>query len=155
MTSTLDTAPPPPPEGPEGPPAKPSSFDRIIGVLMAPSETFESIAARPNWGVPLIIILVIAVVSGVLVATRVNFNDLAREAMEMNPNVSQIPADRVDSMIKVSGAMMKISAYASPFLLTILFVVVAGVLLVSSVCSAAASRFCRPSRQRSTPGFRA
>ncbi len=130
MTSTIDSNPPVSAPPPSAEP-KPSSFDRFIGVLMSPRETFESIARRPDWGVPLIAILVMSMVSGILVASRVDFNSVAREAMEMNPNMAQVPADRVETMVKFTAATMKITSYASPLLSIIILLIVAVVLLFS------------------------
>jgi hypothetical protein len=114
----------------EGTP-KPDSFQRIVGVLMAPNETFASIARQPDWVVPLVIILVVSLLTGVLIAQHVNFNDLAREAMEMNPRTAQLPSDRVDTMVRFTAGMMKVSAYASPFLSIVILLVVAGAMLLT------------------------
>lgn len=130
MTSTIDSNPPASAPPPSAEP-KPSSFDRFIGVLMSPRETFESIARRPGWGVPLIVILVLSLVTAILIATRVDFNSVAREAMDMNPNMSQMPADRVETAVKFTAATMKIGTYASPVLFAGALVIIAAVLMFS------------------------
>ena len=137
MSSTIDnnspTPVPPPPPPPEGPAAEPgsSSFDRMAGVIMSPAETFESVARRPDWVTPLLVILSIALLAGILIATRVDFRSLARESMEMNPRTAEIPADRVESMVGFTATTMRISTYLNPILQAIALLLVASVLQIS------------------------
>ena len=63
MTTGQDSALAPP--VPDAEP-KPNSFQRIIGVLFSPDSTFKSIARRPDWVVPLVLLLVISLAAGVI-----------------------------------------------------------------------------------------
>ena len=109
-------------------PEKPNTFQRIIGVLFSPGETFESIAKRPNVLGPLLIFIVISVVSVIPVAMKADFNALAHEAIESNPN---IPPDRVEASVNMTKGIMKVSMYASPVLIVLVLVICAGVLLLA------------------------
>lgn len=109
-------------------PEKPNTLQRIIGVLFSPGETFESIAKRPNILGPLLIFIIISVGSAIAVGMKADFNALAREAIEANPN---IPPDRVESSVNMTKAIMKVSMYASPVLIVLMLVIVAGVLLLA------------------------
>ena len=129
MTADSTSIPAPVPPAPE---AKPSSLQRIFGVLFAPVSTFESIARRPDWVVPLIILMVISLAGGVIIAQHVDFTAMAHEAIEMNPQASKIPADRIDTMIRFTAATMKVSAYASPLLAILILVIVAAVGMLAS-----------------------
>ncbi len=55
-----------------------SSFGRLIGVLVSPGKTFQSIAARPTWGVALIVLLIAATASSVLISQRMDKEDKRR-----------------------------------------------------------------------------
>lgn len=129
MTSTIDTPPAPAPADQAAP--KPNSFERLAGVITSPNETFASIARRPDWIVPLLIIFVLALAGGVITAMKVDFNALAHETMEMNPKTADLPADRLETAIKFTAATMKVSAFASPVLSVISLLIVAAVLMVS------------------------
>jgi hypothetical protein len=98
---------------------------------MSPAETIESIRRRPDWGVPLTVILSIALLAGILISTRVDFRSLARETMEMNPRTAELPADRVESMVGFTATTMRISTYLNPFIQAIALLIVAAVLQVS------------------------
>jgi hypothetical protein len=109
---------------------KVNPFQRIIGVFFSPTETFQSIARKPDWVVPLLVLCVISLVSAWLISTRVDFGDLARQAMEMNPRFNEIPADRQASIMKFTEGTMKVTTYTSPILSIIGLLIIAGALLL-------------------------
>jgi len=106
---------------------KPNPFERIVGVLFSPNETFASIARQPDWLVPLALMLVISLFAGILIANRVDFASAAREAMEQK----NIPPDRVESAVKMTAAISKVASYCAPIFSVIGFLVIAGVLLLA------------------------
>lgn len=129
MSSAIDTNPPasaPPPEA-----SKPSFVQRLIGVIMSPGETFRSIAQRPDWVAPFFFIIIISFVAGIVVAMRVDFSTVAREAIEMSPRASQMTPDQMDTAVKFQSALLKVIAYCSPIFSALAFLIVAAVLLFS------------------------
>ena len=58
----------------------PNPFQRIIGVLFSPDATFASIARRPDWVAPLVLILVVSFAAGIIMAPHIDFGSAAREA---------------------------------------------------------------------------
>ena len=125
MTSSDPSAPAPAP-----PIEKVNPFQRIIGVFMSPVETFQSIARKPDWLVPLIILSVISLVSALLIASKIDFTDLARQSLEMNPRVSEMPADQQERMVRFTSSSMKVATYVSPVLSIVGLLVIAGALLL-------------------------
>src|SRR5438477_5171496 len=124
--SSIDEASPVAP----APVEKVNPFQRIIGVLFSPAETFQSIARKPDWVVPLLVLCIISLASAWLISSRLDFNDLARQTMEMNPNFNEIPADRQATMLKFTEGTMKVTTYTSPILSIIGLLVIAGALLL-------------------------
>jgi hypothetical protein len=62
-----------------------SAWGRLIAVLVSPARTFESIAARPTWAAPLIVLMILSTAGGVLAWQRVDVDQIKRntaEAME-------------------------------------------------------------------------
>jgi hypothetical protein len=110
------------------PAAKPNSFDRIVGVLISPSETLASIARTPDWAVPLILMLVVSLVSGIVIAQRVDFAAAVREQMLENKNASP---DQVESSVRMVSAISKVAAYCAPIFTIIFLLLIAGVLLIA------------------------
>lgn len=113
---------------PPQPAAKPSSFDRIVGVLISPSETLASIARTPDWVVPLILMLVVSLVTGIVIAQRVDFGAAVREQMLENKNVSP---DQVESSVRMVSAISKVAAYCAPIFTVIFLLIIAGALLIA------------------------
>ena len=107
---------------------KPNSAARIFGVLFSPDETFASIARRPTWAAPLILLVLLSLGFGLIAANRIDWGAPAREAMEQRKDVSPEAADRA---AKMAGAIGKIISYAGPVFLVIIMLIVSGVLLLA------------------------
>jgi hypothetical protein len=107
---------------------KPNPFQRIIGVLFSPDATFASIARRPDWVVPLVLILVLALANGILVASRIDFGAPAREAMAQNKNMTQEQMDRAE---KMSVGIGKVAKFIAPVFSALAMLIVAGAILVA------------------------
>ena len=106
------------------PPAQePGSFQRIAGVFMAPTETFESVARKPDTTVPLIVQLVIALIIGIIFATHVDFGAPAREQAEEQGR----SAAQAEQAAKFGGMIGKGIAYSSPIWTAVYFLVLAGI----------------------------
>jgi len=107
---------------------KPNPFQRIIGVLFSPDATFRSIAEKPDWLVPLVLLLIVALCAGVIMAPHMDFGAAAREAMEQNKNVS---AEQIDRAVRISSSIGKVLMYIAPVLSLIGLLVIAGVVLLA------------------------
>ena len=103
-------------------------MQRIIGALFSPDETFRDIARKPDFLVPLLIVLVISTISGIVLAPRLDYDSLRPQMAAKNPNLA--PED-LDRMVKMAGAFGKVAAYASPLLIAGAFVIIAAVLLLA------------------------
>jgi len=123
MTSGSIEEIPPPSAAP-----KPNSFERIVGVLITPNETFSSIARTPDWVVPLVLILVVSLASGIVIAQRVDFASAVREQMEAKGNV---PPGQIDSTVRMVAAFSKVAAYCAPIFSIIFLLIIAAALLVA------------------------
>jgi hypothetical protein len=115
--------PPPPAAEPE-----PNGLQRIIGVLFSPDATLASIARKPDWVLPLVVLLVMSLVAGVVIAQHVDFGAAAREAMEQNKNATP---EQIDKGVKMAAGIGKVVTYLSPVLSAIGLLIIAGVLLLA------------------------
>jgi len=126
MTDGVELAAPAPPQEP-----KPNSFSRIAGVFFAPGETFASIVRRPDFVVPLVILLVVSLLTGVIIAQKVDFKEIAREAVEASPRASRMPADALEKQVNMMGGFMKVAAYGSPVFSVLMLVILAAILFAA------------------------
>jgi hypothetical protein len=125
MTIGQDNAPAPPAPGAE---PNPNSFQRIIGVLFSPDATFASIARRPDWVVPLVLLLLVSLAAGFIMAPHIDFGAAARESMEQNKNATP---EQIEKAVRISGSIGKVLTYISPVLSLIGLLVIAGVVLLA------------------------
>jgi hypothetical protein len=107
---------------------KPNPFQRIIGVLFSPDATFASIARRPDWIVPLVLLLLVAMAAGIIMAPHIDFGAAARESMEQQKNVSP---EQIEKAVKISASIGKVFTYLAPVLSLIGLLVIAGVVLLA------------------------
>src|SRR4029453_15340994 len=77
-----------------------SGFGRLIGVLVSPGKTFQSIAERPTWALPLVVLLFLSAVIGYVTAQRTDYRDVVtqrgREKGGGGPRGAARAADRDD-----------------------------------------------------------
>lgn len=111
---------------------KPNPFQRIMGVLMAPTSTFESIAKRPDVVVPLLVLVVFSLLANVLIARNVDFTSITRQAIEDSQSGSsrQMPPEQMERAVRFGSAIAKATTYAAPVLQLIVLAAMAGLLLI-------------------------
>lgn len=117
----------PAPAPPAGAAPKPNSAQRMIGVLIAPNETFASIARQPDWVLPLVVLLVFSLIGGIIFAQRVDFAAPVREAMEERKDM---PPDAADRAVRMATAVSKVLSFGAPVFAAISYLVVAAVFLL-------------------------
>jgi len=93
----------------EGPLAR-SGAGRLLGVLVAPGDTFRSLAARPTWAAPLLLLVLVAVVVGWMATTRIDMAQLIRHQNEVSGG--QLNAEQLDQRI---AAVNKFAPYLALF----------------------------------------
>lgn len=62
---------------------KDSSFGRVFGVLVAPGETFRSIAERPTWVAPFLVLLVLGFAVALVIQLKTDPEEMVRGQMAM------------------------------------------------------------------------
>jgi hypothetical protein len=107
---------------------KPNPFQRIIGVLFSPNATFASIARRPDWVVPLVLLLVVSLAAGIIMGPHIDFGAAARESMEQNKNATP---EQIDKAVRISASIGKVLTYISPVLSLIGLLAIAGIVLLA------------------------
>ncbi len=109
------------PEAPE----KVSSFGRIVGVIFSPKETFESIARRPTWIVPIILLCIVESCIVGIYGHRVGWRGLIEKQMASNSQFQELPAAQQESRIEIGLKYAPIVGYveviAGPFLAALIF----------------------------------
>jgi hypothetical protein len=104
-------------------------FQRIVGVLFAPGETFADIARRPDILWPLLLLLVIGYATTFMLVPRMDMDAaLAEQAAQMkkqNPNMSD---DDIERIGRIGKASMKVMQFIGPLIGVVMYLVIALVL---------------------------
>lgn len=92
---------------------KDSGWGRLIGVLVAPGETFRSIAERPTWLPPLLVLALLGAAVGLVLQMRTDPEEMVRGQLEMVK--VDVPQEQVDKMIedaenRTTGAKVGLTA---------------------------------------------
>lgn len=73
-----------------------SHFGRIIGVFFSPKQTFASIAERPSWLAPLLLMVILATCVGAMLNAKMNWGEYIRHKAEESPRFSQLSEEQKD-----------------------------------------------------------
>jgi len=117
------------PEAQAQPQAAISPFGRIVGVLFSPGKTFEDIARKPNWVLPILIWTVLSVISVVALNQRMNWRDYIIQQMDKNPRAAQLSADQKQQQADMAVKFTVGFVYASGFLVPICLALFVGLVM--------------------------
>ena len=109
-----------------------SPIGRIIGVFTSPKQTFTSIAEKPSWVAPMLLMMILAVVVGGLLNSKMNWAQYIRHKAEENPRFEQLSEEKKDEAVAGqvkfwAGFSYAVGAVAIP----ISILIFAGVYLVA------------------------
>ena len=104
MTPEVEMAPEPQPKGM-------SEAARMVGVYFEPTKTFEDVAARPTFLVPLVVVLGLALVYLFLFSQHVGWERMLRQQFESNARIAQLSAEQRDTQMRMSLKFVSVGAY--------------------------------------------
>jgi hypothetical protein len=100
--STIDPKMTPEVEVPSDPqPPRMSEAARLSGVYFEPTKTFEDIAARPTFLVPLLLVLVMSLVYLFLFSQHVGWERMLRQQMETSSRATQLPPEQREAQMRI------------------------------------------------------
>lgn len=115
-----------PPAGPTQPEPAANPFSRLAGAIFSPVETFRSIARRPDWIVPLIVLVVISVATSFVVAPRIDLETSMRAQFEEQ----EMSEAQIEQAISIAKTMNRFSPLISIVFIPVQMLVIAGVFLL-------------------------
>lgn len=109
------------PESPE----RINSFARLVGVIFSPKATFESIARRPTWILPIILLCIVELCIVSVYGRRVGWRGLIEQQMASNSQFQQLPAadqeNRIQLGLKYAPTVAYVEVIVGPFLAVLIF----------------------------------
>lgn len=76
-----------------------SAFGRLIGVFTSPGRTFESISRRPNWVLPLLVMVGIALTATLIITPRMDIGAMVQKGIEQSGR--DVPPAQLDKIVGV------------------------------------------------------
>jgi len=104
-----------------------NSFERIIGIFTSPSRTFESIARRPDWFIPLLVMLLFAAATGFISSNQLDFEGTMREQLEGN----KMNEEQREKAIEMGAGMQKVGPWLGVLFTPIILLILAAVMMLA------------------------
>jgi len=105
-------------------PERVNSFGRITGALFSPKATFESIARRPSWLLPVLLLCVCAAGVVGLFGYRGGWPSYFEKQMATNSRMQQMPLDQqqrvMQAQLKYGPPVAYVEVVVGPFLLVLI-----------------------------------
>ena len=108
------------------PQASISPIGRIIGVFFSPKPTFEDIARKPSWILPVAISTILSIIAMVALNQRMNWRDYVAQQIEKSPRAAQLSAEQKQQQIEGGAKITPIVLYVAGVIGPILSVLVVG-----------------------------
>jgi len=109
-------------------PAK-NSFERIVGVLFSPAETFADIARKPDFLIPLLLIVAIGYATTFLTLPHLDWDAAtAQQAEAIKKSRPNMTDSEVEQAQKMTKAFISVTMYVAPLLAVLWYLIVALIL---------------------------
>ncbi len=107
-----------------------SPFGRIIGVLFSPKATFEDIARKPSWLLPVLISTVLGIASTVVLNQRMDWRDYITQQIEKSPRAANMPAEQKEKQAEISAKVTVYIVYLAGAIGSACFAVIVGAVMM-------------------------
>jgi hypothetical protein len=115
---------------PEAPQQHIGAFGRLIGAIVNPRPTFEDIARKPSWLVPILVMTVISIVLSVAINQRVDWPQVVQQRIEKShfasQRLDQLPQEQRQANLELQAKGSRIFVYVRGVLGTTLLTLVLG-----------------------------
>src|SRR5258708_25582888 len=143
--------------GPEAPqaPGPINHFARIIGVFFSPKATFEDLAKRPSWILPVVLMTLLGGTVAFVMNQKVDWRDVASKRIEESPRAANLSPEQKEQQLAMSAKISPGIAYGFGIAWPILqALIVGGVLLLAyNLIGGAGARFSSALSNASHPYF--
>lgn len=116
-------------QAPEAPESV-NSFGRVFGVLFSPKETFQSIARKPTWLLPMVIVILISVIAVGIFGYRGGWRPYLEKQLANNSRFQQLSAEQQEQSMELQMKLVPRFVYFEVAVVVALFLVVLAALLL-------------------------
>jgi hypothetical protein len=118
-------------------------FGRLIGVFFSPKPTFQDIAARPSWILPVVVMTILGGLVAFVMNQKVDWRDVAAKRIEESPRAANLTPEQKEQQIAMGAKVSPGFVWAFGICWPILQALIVGavVLLAYNVIGGAGARF--------------
>lgn len=109
---------------PEQPQGQMSGFARAFNVLFSPKATFEDIARKPSWVVPIVLLTIFSIGAGALISKKVDWSSFIRAQSEKSASFQQLSEDQKQQRVEIGAKFAPGAAWGFAICGPILFAVI-------------------------------
>lgn len=123
----------------EPPPRGMGEFSRVTGVFFEPKKTFEDIALRPTFLLPMVLAILFGLAFSTQIGQRVGWDRVVRHQIESSSRAQQVTPEQRETQVAMGVKIAQVTQFLGPILaVPIIDLVIAGVLLgiVAGIMSA-------------------
>ena len=122
-----------------------SPLRRVVGVFFSPKATFEDIARKPSWLLPVVIATILGIVSTVLLNQRMNWREYIVQQIDKSPRAAQLSAEQKEQQAEISAKVTTYIVYAAGLFGSVLFALIVGgvMMLAYNVLAGACATFAQ------------
>jgi hypothetical protein len=115
----------------------------LTGVLFDPKATYEDIAAKPSWALPLVIIVAISLVIVAAYGQRVGWRGLVEKRMAESSRTADMPADQREQAVERGAKIAPIFGYVAVLIGTpvVALIIAAILMLIMNLVAGARATF--------------
>ena len=84
---------------------------RLLGVFFSPKATFEDIARRPSWILPVVVMSILGLAVAFVMNQKIDWRDVAAKRIEESPRAASLSADQKEQQIAMSAKVSPAFAY--------------------------------------------
>jgi hypothetical protein len=109
-----------------------SPFGRVTGVFFSPKATFEDIARKPSWVLPVILSTLLGIVAVISMNQRMNWRDYVVQQMDKNPRTAQLTTEQKQQQAEVGAKVTTVIVYVAGAVGSILSVLLVGAIMMGA-----------------------
>lgn len=106
-----------------------SPMGRVIGVFFSPKATFEDIARKPSWLLPVILMAVLGAVVAVGLNQKMNWREYVGQQIEKSPRAAQLSAEQKERQVAVGAKIASYAAYLGVLAPIVMALLIGGIML--------------------------
>ena len=107
-----------------------SPLGRIIGVLFSPKATFEDIARKPSWLLPVLLSTILGIAATVALNQRVDWRDYITQQIEKSPRAANMPAEQKEKQAEISAKVTVYIVYLVGVIGSVCFAFIVGAVMM-------------------------